>query len=135
VHTSSGVRLRGTTTQRQRLIGSYGLVTRIVTPRRIVGRGSLSIDTYDSSTGAITGHGLDEDEIAPASMRGTVHGSTLTMRVVNRYGVASDRGIIYPNGTIRGTITAKAGKVTERDTWTMTPFGLVVQKADDGILA
>jgi hypothetical protein len=50
------------------------------------------------------------------------------MRVVNRYGVASDRGRIYPNGTIRGTITARAGKVIERGTWVMTPFGLVVQK-------
>jgi hypothetical protein len=116
-------------TQRQRpLIGSYGLVTRIETPRRIVAPGSLSIDTYNPSTGAIAGHGFDEYEVAPASMTGTVHGSTVTMRVVNRYGVASDRGTVYPNGTIRGTITARAGKVTERGTWTMTPFELVVQK-------
>lgn len=42
-------------------------------------------------------------------MTGFVHGSTVTMRVVNRYGVASDRGTIYPNGTIRGTITGQAG--------------------------
>jgi hypothetical protein len=117
-------------TQRQpRLIGSYGLVTRIETPSRIVAGGSLSIDTYNSSTGAITGHGFDESEVAPASMTGTVHGSTVTMHVANRYGVASDRGNVYPNGTIRGTITAKVGKVTERGTWTMTPFELVVQKA------
>jgi hypothetical protein len=117
-------------TQRQpRFIGSYGLVTRIETPRRIVAPGALSIDTYNSSTGAITGHGFDEYGIAPASMTGTIRGSTVTMRVVNRYGVASDRGIVYPNGTIGGTITARAGKVTERGTWTMTPFELVVQKA------
>ena len=112
----------------RRIVGSYGLVTRIETPRRIVAPGSLSIDTYNPSTGAITGHGFDEYEVARASMTGTVHGSTVTMRVVNRYGVASDRGTIYPNGTIRGTITARAGKVTERGTWTMTPFELVVQK-------
>jgi hypothetical protein len=116
-------------TQRQRrLIGSYGLVTRIVTPSRIVGSGSLSIDTYNPATGAITGHGFDDAEIAPASMTGTVHGSTVTMRVVNRYGVASDRGTVYPNGMIRGTITAKVGKDTERGTWRMTPFELVVRQ-------
>jgi hypothetical protein len=117
-------------TQRQPpLVGSYWLVTRIQTPFRASAPGSISIDTYNPSTGAITGHGYDDSETAPLSMTGTVHGSTLTMRVVNRYGVASDHGIIYPNGTIRGTITAKAGNVTERGTWTMTPFELVVRKA------
>ena len=44
-------------------------------------------------------------------MTGTVHQlDSDDARVVNRYGVASDRGTVYPNGTIRGTITAKAGK-------------------------
>jgi hypothetical protein len=114
--------------QQRRLIGSYRLVTRIETPRRIIAAGSLSIDTYNRSTGAITGHGFDEYEGAPALMTGTVRGSRVTMRVVNRYGVASDRGRVYPDGTIRGTVTARAGKVTQRGSWTLTPFELVVRK-------
>jgi hypothetical protein len=115
--------------QQRRLIGSYRLVTRIATPRRFVAPGSLSIDTYNRSTGAITGHGFDEYEGAPASMTGTVRGSRVTMRVVNRSGVASDRGTVSPDGTIRGTVTVRAGKVTQRGTWTMRPFELVVRKA------
>jgi hypothetical protein len=116
-----------TTTTRRPLVGSYSLVTKIEKPRRIVARATLVIDTYNPSTGAITGHGVSED-IVPFSMTGTVRGSTITMRVVNVYGVASDRGRIYPDGTIRGTIVAAGRGVRQSGTWLMMPSVVAVQE-------
>lgn len=114
----------------RQLVGSYDLITRIEKPRRAVGRGTLVIDTYTRASGAIAGHGFASN--VPLSMTGTVHGSTITMRVINVYGVASDLGRIYPNGAIKGRITAKAqgltGPVAETGTWVMTPSLVAVAK-------
>jgi hypothetical protein len=118
------------TTASRGLIGSYVLVTRIEKPFRAVARGTLVMDGYNRATGAIRGHGFASS--IPLSMTGSVHGSTITMRVVNAYGVASDVGRVYPNGTIKGRIVAKAhgltGTVTEYGTWTMTPSIVSMEK-------
>ena len=117
-------------TSRHPVVGSYSLVTTITRPTRIVARGTLVIDTYNPSTGAVTGHGVAHG--LPLSMTGTVRGSTITMRVVNEFGIASDRGRIHPDGTIKGTILAslrpRFGGVKQDGTWSMTPSVVAVPK-------
>lgn len=108
------------------LVGSYALVTRIEKPTTVVARGTLIIDTYKQSSGAITGHGTSQGY--PLSMIGTVKGDRLTMTVVNAFGIAHDRGTIWPDGSITGTIVAKSPNVTETGTWQMTPKPAVPAK-------
>ena len=83
-----------------RLVGSHDLRTTVETPRRAVGRGTLVIDTSNRATGALKGFASD----VPRSKRGMVRGSTITMRVVNEFGVASDTtNPIQAENTQKGT--------------------------------
>jgi hypothetical protein len=104
---------------RHPIAGTYTLVTRIVKPNRIVANGTLIIDSYKASTGAINGHGSSQGY--PLSMIGAVKGDAIAMTVVNPFGIAHDTGTIWPDGSMTGTILVKTPSTTERGTWEMTP--------------
>jgi len=107
------------------LVGAYSLVTMIEKPSRVVTRGTLVIDTYDPSSGKIAGYGVAQG--VPASMTGTVDGSTITMHVVDRQGTALDRGRIGADGTIKGAIR-RTSRVGQSGTWTMRPLLVTLGK-------
>jgi hypothetical protein len=125
--------VRATGTQHQ-LVGSYSVVTRIQTPRSSVTHATLTIDTYERSTGLISGHGsLDGYDL---SMTGTVRGTEITMRVATKYplgggtaATALDQGTVQDDGTIKGTIHANASRASSAGTWVMTPFAVIVAKS------
>ncbi len=100
------------------LVGRYALLTRIEQPIPDEVDGNLSIDTYDPTTGAISGHGRAQG--LSYTMSGTVSGSSISMRVsAPGAPTAIDLGTIGTDGTISGTITSGSGSSLRSGTWVM----------------
>jgi hypothetical protein len=100
------------------IVGTYSVITLATSGAVGTYRATFHIDTFNASTGAITGHG-NQGSVASFTITGRVKGSTLVMRVTNSalgY-TAFDKGTIASNGNISGTLTDTNHNT---GTWTMT---------------
>lgn len=100
------------------IVGTYRVVTHATTGAVGTYYATFHIDSFNPSTGAITGHG-NQGSVASFTISGTVKGSTIVMRVTDTslgY-TAYDRGTIAPDGNISGTLTDTNHNT---GTWTMT---------------
>jgi hypothetical protein len=123
---------------RESIVGSYSVVYHETSPvfNRGVDRDYVYIDSFDPSSGAITGHGGPGDEIFwPFLMTGYVKRATIEMRVADDSGFGQGTGVltgsISPTGTITGTFRQSGGGAGS-GTWTMTPLHPIVVVAKSG---
>jgi hypothetical protein len=106
----------------------YAIVTHIKPPFADVIVGTLYIEKFDRSTGAISGYGVADT--TAYTMTGSAHGRTIMMRVSAAGAVAVDHGTIADNGSISGTLTQPG--LGASGMWKMTPMATSVDVVKSG---